>query len=216
MPILTNLERIQLYIETWRKSLNLDPSYLSSAEYQDTISLAKSIYKRVEPLCETFLNVVKGLDDGSTLGIADYDKAMNFPRRFLKLPSITSLPQSQRVMLEATLEEAFLLGLLFHLISWTFPTRKQLDRVNTDTLLQLWALEALVADTKMKQYNKELSKIPELCFESFYETQIQPKLREMLKMGFWTRSKCRSFFNNLFFAGARLGMHWDLCTKEQV
>jgi len=216
VPILTNLERIQLHIETWHKSLNLDPNYLSSAEYQDAIGLAKSVYERVEPLCEAFLNVVKGLDDGSTLSIVDYYKVMNFPRRFLKLPSITSLPQSQRVMLEPTLEEAFLLGFLFHFTTYKFPSRNQLDRVNTDKLLQSWALETLVADNKMKQYNKELSKIPEACFESFYETQIQPKLKEVLKLGFWTRSKCYSFLHNLFFAGVLLGMRWDLCTKEQV
>ena len=215
MPIVTKFARIRLSVETFRESVGLDPSYLSSSEYQATIRLAELIYERVQPLCETFLSVVKGLDDGSTLHITDYNKVMNFPNRFLKVPSINSLPQNQNVVLEATLEEAFLLGLLFHLIAWTFPTRNHLDRVNTDLLRQSWALEALVADTKMKQYNKELHNLPELCSKWFYETQIQTRLKDVFKVGFWTRSKWQSFFNNLFFAGARLGLYWDLGTKEQ-
>lgn len=215
MPIVTNLEQIQLYMEVFRKSLNLDLNYFSSSEYQDTISLAKSIYERVEPLCDTFLNVVKGLDDGSTINIKDYNKAMNFPGRFLKIQSISGLPKTKRVVLEEILEESFLLGLLFHLFYWKFPTRNELDRVNVDVLSKSWSLAALVADAKMKEYSKDLNKLPELCFEWFYDTQIQKKLKDIFKMGFWNRSKCHSFFNNLFFAGTLLGVYWDTYTKEQ-
>ncbi|MFC1982419.1 hypothetical protein ACFLV5_01325 [Chloroflexota bacterium] len=110
-------------------------------------------------------------------------------------------------MLEITLEKTFLLGFLFHFIKWPSATiERQIDKVNIDELSKSWTHEALVASFNMKQYNKDLSNVPEFTFKSFYKAEIQPQLKDVLKIGFWNRNKCYSFLNNLFYAGARLSL----------
>lgn len=216
MSITINFEQIvALYIETAR-SIRDPGEYLESAEYQEAHQLAKIVFDEVKPLCYVFFGLVKGLTNSSELlRWPNYSKVMCFPERFLKRPSITHLPQSLRATLDAILEGSFFLGLLFHLFSWRQPTRAEKEKVNMQELHNRWIPETLVADTRMKQYNQEFHGIPKLLFTSYYDAYIHPALKEQFGLGFWTRAKCRSYFGNLFFSGARLGMVWDVSTAEE-
>lgn len=214
VPISINFEHIQSQCELVRKYIIEDQSYISSTEYRECIELTRTIYGKLKPISDTFLDIVKGLDSGITIYRKDVGKALNFSKRFLKKSSVADFPQSQREKLEVIIEEGFLVGIVFHFLTWAMPTRSNLERVSTETLMQRWQWEALVADNIMKKYSEELHSIPDVFFKYFYETQIHPSLKEISRLGFWVSAKCRSFFKNLFFAGARLGMYWDACTAE--
>ncbi|MBM3118801.1 MAG: hypothetical protein FJ006_04490 [Chloroflexi bacterium] len=114
------------------------------------------------------------------------------------------------------LADTFFLGLVCHLFLNKFPTRDNVDRVDTQALVNAWIPESLVADAIMKAYNKDLNMLPLRIFEFHYRTKIEPVLNKQLKMGFWSRAKCRSYFRNLFFSGARFCMLFDLATGRQV
>ncbi len=192
-----------------------DPQdYFSSDEYHELKRSAKLVFKKVKPKCDTFIGIVKGLKKGTEIGSPGIERALCFPKRFLNEPSTATLPHTLRETVNDIIEDTFFLGLMCHLFLNKFPTRDNVDRVDMQTLVNAWAPESLVADTMMKAYNKDLNMLPLRIFEFYHGTKIEPVLKKQLKMGFWSRAKCRSYFRNLLFSGARLGMLFDLATQN--
>jgi hypothetical protein len=124
-------------------------------------------------------------------------------------------PQSAEEVrhLRSLVETSFDLGLLYHLILNNFPTRTQAHGVNLDTLFERWAPESIAADSLSRAYDRGNQGIPSSLQKAFAERQVEPFLKNTLRIGFWRRAKALSWFRNAFFAGTRLGLHLDLATK---
>ncbi len=182
-------------------------------DYASEKVLAKVVFDNLQPISDLFLSVALGVDRDSNIE-PDFRTVMNFPKRFLKIPSIEFVPEPSRKIIENILRNTFLLGLTSHLIFQKFPSRPQVYLIDQSILLRSWWLESLVSDTLMKDYNKKLANIPSFVFEAHYALRIEPYLKKPLKIGFMLRSRCYSYLNNLFFAGARLGMCFDLMTLK--
>lgn len=69
--------------------------------------------------------------------------AMNFPQRFLKR---AKLEAEESAILELAVERLFYLGLIYHFVFMTFPTRRDIDAVDFDALSRSWLPETTVAD----------------------------------------------------------------------
>jgi hypothetical protein len=208
-----NFERFRALYEDTTKIVSDPQDYFSSEEHHKLSHLAEVVFNKVKPKCEIFIGITEGLGEGSELGRPGIERALCFPKRFLNEPSTDALSNELRVMIDGIIRGTFFLGLMCHLFLWVFPTRDDVKRVNMDDLVYNWALEALIADVKMKEYSKDLNELPLRLFESYFNSTIKPALKKQLRLGFWTLGKCHSYFRNLFFSGARLGMQFDLMTK---
>ncbi|MFC2010614.1 hypothetical protein ACFLVU_02580 [Chloroflexota bacterium] len=200
-----------LYESTIR--LVTDPQdYFSSDEYYSLKHLAYLVFEKVRMKCAIFLGIARGSNKGQDIGLPGIERALCFPARFLKEQSTTTPPDTTRVAIDDIIENTFFLGLMCHLFLNKFPTRGNVEQVNMDTLVRTWGPKALVADMTLKTYGRELNDLPLRVFESYF-TSVKPILKKRLKLGLWKAGKCHSYFRNLFFSGALLGMHFDLMTK---
>ena len=186
--------------------------YFSSGEYHDKKKLAKIVFGNVRSKCEMFIAMVEGLIEGSEIGFPEIERGMCFPRRFLKQTSTAALPDALRVTIDTIIEQTFFLGLMCHLFLAEYPTRADVEQVNMETLFHKWVPQALVADRHLKGYGRHLNELPTRAFESYYNRTIQPALKGQFRLGFWNRTRCESYFNNLFSSGVVLGMYFDLMT----
>jgi len=209
-------KQITALYENTIKSVSHPQDYFSSDEYYSSKKLGSMVFDRVKSKCQIFLGIVQGSNKGYEIGFPDIERALCFPARFLKEVSTANLPDALREDIDEIIEDTFFLGLICHLFLNTFPTRGDVERVNMDTLVHAWGLKALVADMMMKTYSKELNELPLRVFESYFNSKIKPPLKKQFKLGFWNLGKCHSYFKNLFFSGALLGMHFDLMTKGET
>jgi len=217
MPLRTNkFEQLIILYEGTIRSVTDPQEYFSSDEYHRLKQLVHIVFDKVKLKCEIFLGIVRGSNKGSEIGHPGIERALCFPSRFLKESSTATLPTALRVAIDDIIEDTFFLGLVCHLFLWKFPTRGNVERVNMDTLVHTWGLNALVADNMMKTYSKDLNELPRRVFESYFSSKIEPTLKKQFKLGFWNLGKCHSYFRNLFFSGALLGMQFDLTTRENV
>ncbi len=192
----------------------MDPQdYFASDEYSDFRSLGQLVFQTVHDQCDFFLGVVRGTRPGVDIGHPDIERGLCFPKRFLKVSSTEALPTESRLAVEQVLDDTFYLGLTCYLLLNSFPTRSQVTTVDVERLLLGWAHFALVANHKMRAYNKDLNELPSRMFEAFFRSTAQPDLESHVKLGFWKRSQVHSFLTNLFFSGAQLGMHTDLAIR---
>jgi hypothetical protein len=65
----------------------------------------------------------------------------------------------------------------------------------------------------MNEYSEAANNLPARIFDWYFDEHARSILRESFGLGFWRLGKARSFFKNLYFAGARLGMQFDLATR---
>jgi len=213
-----SFEKLSTLHEENVKALEDYPEYFSSDEYSEEKRLAELVFNKVKSKCEIFLAMVKGPIGSSGIGDTEIERAMRvmcFPVRYLNQPSTAAMPDGPGVVIEDIIEETFFLGLMCHLGLTKFPTRSDVQIVDMDALFDKWILSTLISDTKMRTYDKEYGRVPSHLFESLYRSNIEPVLKEQFGFGFWKRGKSRTFFRNLFFAGACLGMHCDLMTTGE-
>lgn len=215
MPLRINFEQLSILYEENVKAVANHEEYFSSDAYSEEKRLAELVFDRVKPKCEIFLTMVKGPIGGSGIGKPELERFMCFPTRYLNQPSTATMTNVLRVTIEDLIEETFLLGLRCHLGCTRLPTRSDVQRVNMDTLFNMWIPQVLVSTVGMRTYSKECDWAPTHLFEYSYSSRVDPVLKEQFRLGFWKRSRCRWFFSNLFFAGASLGMRFDLMTKGE-
>ncbi len=211
----TLFEQLSILYEKNVKVMANRKEYFSSDAYSEAKRLAELVFDKVKPKCEIFLAMVKGPIGDSGIGKPELERFMCFPMRFLNQPSTATMSNALRVTIEGAIEETLLLGLRCHLGVTRFPTRSDVQRVNLDTLFNMWIPDVSASTVRMRTYSKEYRGAPTRLFEYFYSSRVDPALKERFRLGFWKRSRCRWFFSNLFFAGASLGMHCDLMTKEE-
>jgi len=190
-----------------------DPGdYFASDEHRELSREAAAAFSAFEPSLPAFFDVVRGLDDGRSLGIG---ASMCFPSRFLEKPSTRDLPPSSAELLDDLIQQVFFLGLATHYLLHTFPTRSELPNVHVPSLLQEWARHSLMASTHLRHYSRDANDLPRRIYEWWFDAKAKTNLQRTFHFGFWRLAKTRSFLRNLYFAGASLGMHSDLMTERK-
>lgn len=207
-------EQVEVLHQEMLRSVTDVKDYFSSEEYHSLRRTAGFAFTRLVPQMEVFLDVVRGVRDGARIGHPGIERALCFPGRFLRSQSTANLPAALKITMDEIIDNVFFLGLLCHFSLHTFPTRGDVHRVALERLFEAWLPESLIADRTMKTYSTSANRLPDRLFESYFVKHIKPTLKTQFKLGFWSLSKSHSFFRNLFFAGARLGMHFDMMTRD--
>jgi len=175
--------------------------------------LAGRIFNRLLPLCESLLSVVQGYTTGANIGYPGYERTMCFCARFLQGNRRMDHCDDLQRDLDRILEDALLLGWLWHELDSYFPAREHYARVDYSDLMRRFAPDALVADAAMTHYVAQ-APLYEAFFAEFYEHNCEWLLKAKLRIGWWRRRACRSFLHNMFLAGTMLGVKLDLATSE--
>ncbi len=187
---------------------------ISSDEYRERRKSTLSAYQVVINICEPFLKATKDIEAANSIGIPDYGKALCFPYRFLKKPSTTAIPNQAGEPLSEVLDGVFFTGLNFHFFWATFPTRERYDQVDITALKESWLRGALIADRTMGNfYHGEGGQMAKNLFDVYYSNMCEAVLTKEIKIGFLKRGGCKSFFKNIYWAGALLGVQYDMATK---
>lgn len=187
---------------------------LFSEEYRERRDANLRAFPVVLEISEPFLRSTKDIEAANNISIPDYGKAICFPYRFLGKPSTSSLPTQEGAQLSNTLDDIFFAGLNFHFFWATFPTRKEYKNINTEALMGKWLLDALVADKIMgKFYRGEGGQMANNLFDIRYSSTCEPFLKKDIRVGFFKRGMCKAFFRNIYWAGALLGVQYDMATK---
>jgi len=187
--------------------------YFASPEYETLKRQAAEAFSKLEPGLQPFFDVIRGLGDGAPLGHPGIGAALSFPSRFLRTPSVATLPRPLGDLLDTIVKQAFFLGLATHFSLHTFLTRSAIDKVQVASLLKEWFPFSLMASELLSEYSKEANDLPRRIFEWYFDVHAKPALGGSFGLGFWRLGKARSFFRNLYFAGARLGIQFDLSTR---
>lgn len=187
--------------------------YFESDEYRNLISEAAVAYRHLEVHLEAFFDVLHGLSDAARLGHPSFGAGLSFPARFLHVQSSRDLPAPLQGTLDALIRQVFVLGLISHFSIHTFPSRSEALRVDVDHLLQEWLPFSLVSDRTMDDYCFAANNLPTRIFDWHFTVHAKPTLSKVFGLGFWRLAKTRSFLRNLYLAGARFGMHFDLATR---
>ncbi len=197
-----------------RKSYNLG-HILSSEEYQQRRNASLCAFPLLINIAVPFLNSAKSLDSANEIPIPNYGQAICFPFRFLGKTSIDELPNQTGEKLSDSLDTIFFSGINFHLFWATFPTRKEYKNVNVEELKGKWLIDALLADQTMRNfYPGEGRPMSKDAFDKYFLTHCLSLLKNDLKIGFFKRGICKSFFRNIYWAGALLGTQYDMATKK--
>ncbi|MBI4505628.1 MAG: hypothetical protein HY691_08845 [Chloroflexi bacterium] len=191
-------------------------NYLASDEYHNLKQAAHLVYEHVRPLAGTFLAIVRGDDSGSALGHPGIETALCFPARFLKSPSTAKLTAESRAVADDLIGNTFFLGLISHLINFEVPSRTKNERVNVRSIAGKWLPEALVADQIMGDVYRGgvRFRVPLLLFETYWKSRVEPALKKQLRLGLFGVGTARSFFKNLYCAGALLVLIYDRLSEE--
>ncbi|QEX16146.1 hypothetical protein FRZ44_14380 [Hypericibacter terrae] len=190
--------------------------YFSSDEYETLKRQAAEALTGLDTPLEGFFDIVTGSADGGRLGHPGLGAALSFPRRFLRASSLKMLPGATQTASNKLIRQHFYLGLISHFLLRTFPTRSETGRVDVAALLAEWFPSSLVANELMRQYSKDANDLPLRIFEWHFERDTKLVVRGVFGFGFWRTAKAKSFFRNMYFAGARLGMMFDLATRADV
>lgn len=208
-----DLNKFDNAIMFYEEVLSQLPSYrerLSSQEHAKNKTVARKVFEKVASKCEIFLDIVRGESRHNYINF----EPICFPRRFLNISSTSQLSNDLKISAEEMLSNIFYLGLAYHLLFMTFPTRANIDKVDLNVLFEKWLPNALVADIQLRPYAKQASDYPNIFFNCYYEkNNIEQYLKKKFKVGYFKRGKCRSNLKNLFFCGALLGLMCDLETK---
>jgi hypothetical protein len=136
---------------------------------------------------------------------------MFFPQRFLNLEH---LDEQRELILYDIVKKCFYLGLMYHFLFRSFPTRENIDTVDLVELSNKWCPYTLIADFTMKEYSKEYDGLAETYFNIFYNEQnFKTIIKDNLKVAFLKRGRMYSFFKNIFYCGAMFGMCYYMETK---
>ena len=121
--------------------------------------------------------------------------------------------------LEGLFADLVELGFAFHLLHWDAPKRP--DPANVTDISELrhqWLSEAYIADSRMKQAERELYHgLGTVVFDKFIQTDVLPfyKAHGLCSglLGSFHEGQYLGHAKMLFYAGARLAVMYDVCTN---
>lgn len=191
-----------------------DPHFFESDEQTELRRTAQLVYGRIVGCCDRFLGLVCGRLQGEEIGVPQLGTSLSIPSRLYGKRGREALDAGALQRLDEAIRSTFHLGLATHLTLQIYPTRKHVDRVDGDDLLKEFAPEALVATQHMSRYDSENNGIPRSIYERHFGEDVEPFLKEELRLGFWKMGKADANFTHLFFSGALLGLQFDLRTGK--
>jgi len=189
----------------------LHPDDNEEARQQERI--AHATFEATLSRNEIYLGIAKGLNKGIILTQYDINDAVCFPRRFLGKESTANLDGDTGRLIDHTIEQIFFLGFLSYLLIWNFPTREKIVELDLDAFYNKWAIHSLVADKRVKGFDRQTKGLFTAVFEHFYKNSIENISKDQLKLGAFTLGKSRSYFNFLFRSGMYLGVCLDFTSK---
>lgn len=188
-----------------------NPLFFESEEQQALRETGRKVSDFLDSVCERYLAVVRGLDDGSSVGVSGIE--VNIPARLWKGKGRSALDANQAAAFDGLVTGTFFLGLATHFVLQVADTRPETHRVDPEALLGQFLMPSLTAHTVEGTYDKMNSGLPSAILGHHVASTIRPPLKEVLRLGFWAEGKALSNFKNLFWAGVCLGLLWDTATK---
>lgn len=208
---------VEVWQERYREARGGDtdaPDVRKTEDFIQKKDASNAVFKKLKPLGESFLSLVKGLSPGSTDSERAVREALCFFPKFMQIQSIADLPDKKAKRVSHVIDETYFLGLASHLILYNNHYRHFIPGLNTNNLYQKFLEVSGVADAKMSPYNKDLHGMPEDIFREQFTGQVEPLMQEEFSIGFLKMGKVRSHFRNLFFAGIILGVLADTQASE--
>jgi len=183
-------------------------------EYKEKLQTSDQVITTLEVVVHSCLNLTKGLVPYVFLANPEAARLVcPFPQ-LLNISSIEQVQLIARKELNDAIDQTFLLGLTSHLILFNHHARPKIGRIDTSLLFTKWAESAAVADMQLKAYNRDSNGIPNGVYLAQYMAQIQPVVKEKLRIGFWKEGKFRSRFRNIYYSGCLLGMESDVAASK--
>lgn len=186
----------------------INNEFLKSEEYINMKVIANQIFNLTSDKSNMLLEVVKGNESGQIIGLPN-SSAICFKTRFLGDDLLKSDIKTQ---LDKSIEDIYYFGFLQHQFLWGFPTRHKVNSVNIEDLFAEYYPKALIADIVLKGYMKDSSKTHAIL-KYYYDVNMEKFIKNELRIGFFKRVLCKSFFKNLYLSGALLGMEFDMKTN---
>ena len=133
--------------------------------------------------------------------------------RILKPEDFIPVNPDVKARINELLEETFYLGVFSHLYLWKFETRNISQNVDRAQLFQNWQIDAISADYVMGYYGDPENPVLMNLWEYHYQTYVMLVLESNLNLSPFQEGVFKSYFRNLYIAGALLVMDYDLSTK---
>jgi hypothetical protein len=205
-------EAFYLHTKLWK---SLAEQFAIREELENIIqkksTLAEGMFQYLEPISLQFLDIVLGKAQSHYSPSVSQAMCIN---RILKSKRLEELPSEVSEIISSRLRETFYLGMLTQLYLMNFPSRDQFRHVDLVGLEHKWEIDAVTADRVMGYYGDQRNPICMNIWTCHFDEQVQPLLRQHLKIGSFGIGKFRSFFRNLYIAGALLVMDCDLATQQ--
>lgn len=206
---------INNYEETIKQIINPSEWHKLLTEEQNNLKdLAKIVFNTVKPVFVKYIGICLGFNKGYELGHPNIEKGLCFMERIFNKRSTESIKNPEKNIIEKLIKDTFFLGFASYLMLYHFPTRNLIENININILAEKWSIETLRAEQIMINVDETLIDWLKAIFNQHYSTNVQPFLKNQMKIGFWKMGKCDSYFNNLFYAGSLLALMSDLETKK--
>lgn len=181
------------------------------AHIDNKFELSKKIYEYLCPVISRLNETVLGQTDQHYGKNLSYGLNIN---RLLKSKSIDIVnPQSAENLTELIME-TFSFGILTQLYLFHFPTREKYSFVELYKLEKEWIVDAVAADYVMGYYGDKQNPICINILDLQFKEKIRRLLKHEFKINIFRMGSFRSFFRNLYIAGALLAMNCDRATKK--
>ena len=191
----------------------VNKDYSATDEFVKNKITAKRIYDLTKADVDLLLDVIKGVQPGTKIGIAQMS-SMCFPKRFLDKESIFELSPQKCMRLSDIIDQTFYLGFMYHEVLMTHPKRNIIgNTLDKDLFFKEFYTDALIANVLMKDYKLANNRVAGEVFRLFYNKKISIVLKKEFKIGFLKRNMCMSFLENLYLSGALLGIKLDISTR---
>jgi hypothetical protein len=202
----------QFWISTtshYAKAYLKQPQSVDQFVTSDKRRIASLVFDYIKPICINFLDIVVGNAESIYYKNLSQGVCIN---RLLGGGGLHLLSSQSSQTISQLLQETFYLGVFTHLYCCTFPTREFCNKVNILQLQQKWEIDAIAADHVINDYGAPDPMLMNL-WEYHFDTKVINALKNHVKMGFFKAGKYKSFFRNIYLAGALLVMDYDLSTK---
>ena len=192
-----------------------DSGSFEGPDFEHRVEIAGRAFDPLAPMGYEFLDIVKGrVETGRAFGQPETGRSICFPERFLRARSVDQLASPLAEQTSEMLDRIFFEGLLFHLLVASFSTRSRIPELDISALREAWYVDALLASRFMRDYDKDAGGEASFLFKSLIDEEIDPYLKDVARFGIWKRAKAHSNLENLYFAGALLGMMADAATLD--
>ena len=200
--------------ELTKSWLNMAENFAIKSELEAHISnnfeLGYKIFEYLNPITSRFLTTAFGES------IRYYDINLSYAiniNRLLKSKNLETINSQTSENLKNLIKETFSFGMLTQLYLLDFPTREKYSLVEISKLEKDWIVEAIIADVRMGYYGDRKNPICMNIWELHFQDFVSKLLKEEFNVNIFRMGKFKSYFRNLYLAGALLVMNCDMDTE---